>query len=108
MNKLERGLEMSLIAVVNLEERSAYALSMHQSVEQSTLKVAEEKLCSRSFNSSHVTSSLTATMHALDSSQRSSTKNLRSSRYYDVILRFDTSIKATTKGGRGPSSMQVA
>ena len=48
MNKLERGLEMSLIAVVNLEERSAYALSMHQSVEQSALKVAEEKLCSRS------------------------------------------------------------
>ena len=48
MNKLERGLEMSLIAVVNLEERSAYALSMHQSVEQSALKVAEENLCSRS------------------------------------------------------------
>ena len=48
MNKLERGLEMSLIAIVNLEERSAYALSMHQSVEQSALKVAEDKLCSRS------------------------------------------------------------
>ena len=48
LNKLERGLEMSLIAVVNLEERSAYALSMHQSVEQSALKVAEEELCSRS------------------------------------------------------------
>ena len=48
MNKLERGLEMSLIAIVNLEERSAYALSMYQSVEQSALKVAEENLCSRS------------------------------------------------------------
>ena len=48
LNKLERGLEMSLIAVVNLEERSAYALSMHQSIEQSALKVAEEELCSRS------------------------------------------------------------
>ena len=41
---------MSLIAVVNLEERSAYALSMHQSVEQSALKVAEKQLCLRSEN----------------------------------------------------------
>ena len=48
LNKLERGLEMSLIAVVHLEERSAYALSTHQSVEQSALKVAEEQLCLRS------------------------------------------------------------
>ena len=48
----------------------------------------------RSFNNSHVMSSLTATMRALDSSQRSSTKDLRSSRYYGVTQRFDTSIKA--------------
>jgi hypothetical protein len=48
LNKLERGLEMSLIAIVNLEERSAYALSMHQSVDQSALQVAEGELCLRS------------------------------------------------------------
>ena len=31
IKKLERGFEMSLISIVNIEERSAYALSMHQS-----------------------------------------------------------------------------
>ena len=44
---LERGLEMSLIAVVHLEERSAYALSKHQSVDQSALQVAEEETSHR-------------------------------------------------------------
>ena len=47
IKKLERGLEMSLISIVNIEERSAYALSMHQSVEKSALKVAEDELCSK-------------------------------------------------------------
>lgn len=48
LNKLERGLEMSLISVVNIEERSAYALSMHQNIEKSALKVAEDELCAKS------------------------------------------------------------
>ena len=48
LNKLERGLEISLISVVNIEDRSAYALSMHQNIEKSALKVAEYELCSRS------------------------------------------------------------
>ena len=47
IKNLERGLEMSLISVVNIEERSAYALSIHQSVEKSALKVAEDQLCSK-------------------------------------------------------------
>jgi len=47
MVKLERGLEMSLIGVVNLEERSAYALSMHQSVDKSSLEVMKDELCAR-------------------------------------------------------------
>ena len=47
MVKLERGLEMSLIGVVNLEERSAYALSVHLSVDKSSLEVMREELCAR-------------------------------------------------------------
>ena len=47
MVKLERGLEMSLIGVVNLEERSAYALSIHQSVDKSSLEVMKDELCAR-------------------------------------------------------------
>ena len=38
---------MNLIAVVNVEERSAYALSMHQSFEKSALKVASDEFCSK-------------------------------------------------------------
>ena len=47
MMKLERGLEMSLIGVVNLEERSAYALSIHQSVDKSSLEVMKDELYAR-------------------------------------------------------------
>jgi len=47
IQKLERGLEMNLIGVVNLEENSAYALSMYQSVTKSALQVAQEKLCEK-------------------------------------------------------------
>ncbi len=45
VNKLERGLEMTLLAVADLQERSAYALSMHQSLEKKgTLEIAKEQI----------------------------------------------------------------
>jgi hypothetical protein len=45
VNKLERGLEMTLLAVADLKERSAYALSMHQSLEnKSALDIAKEEI----------------------------------------------------------------
>jgi len=46
--KLEPGLEMTLIAAVNMDEHSAYALSAHQSLDQSALELACDQLSKQS------------------------------------------------------------
>ena len=46
--KLERGLEMTLIATVNMDEHSAYALSAHQSFDQRALELACDQLSKQS------------------------------------------------------------
>ena len=43
-NKIEKGLEMTLISGLNVEERSAYSISAHQSFNKSSLYVAIEEL----------------------------------------------------------------
>ena len=43
-NKIEHGLEMTLIGVINIQERSAYSLNIHQSNGKSALAVAQEEL----------------------------------------------------------------
>ena len=40
VNKLERGLEMSLISILNLDEKSAYALEVQQRPGESALQIA--------------------------------------------------------------------
>jgi len=40
VNKLERGLEMSLISILNLDEKSAYALALQQRPGESALQLA--------------------------------------------------------------------
>ena len=48
IKKLERGLEMTLIAGINLDERAAYALDVYQTLEHSSLEMARAELTKNS------------------------------------------------------------